>query len=183
MPKFAYLVLLFAGAISSQLPAEPDVKLHRDILGLRLSMTKNETDGRLKEIGKFLRPDAKRQEVWEVRDPRFSHIILGFEKTGELRYVTAVARAEGDAKRVSYGEIGALEKARQAGDPTINNFIYQWELAAEEREPETLVVARGRDPEFLATYSLKRIGEDPRRSRQRFWRARRRRLAQRVTSA
>lgn len=144
-----------------------ETKLQRDILGIRLSMTKTETDIRLKEIGKFVRPERKRQEVWEVNHPSFSHIIIGFEKeTDQLRYVTAIARKGDEAKRVPYGEIGPTDTARQAGDVKIKNFNYQWELPPEERQPQTLVVARGRDPEFLTAWSLKRISEGQSKERE-----------------
>lgn len=124
-------------------------------------MTKSETDKHLKEIGTFLRTERRRQEVWEVRDPSFSHVVIGFEKEGELRFVTAIARRDSDAKRYAYREAGPLEEAKQLGSPELKNFYYQWELPRAEAEPPTLVIARGRDPEFLATYSLKRTGEDP----------------------
>ncbi len=77
-----------------------------------------------------------------------------------MRYVTAVAREDKDARRVAYEEIGNLKKARQAGDPRINNFRYEWELPAEKDNPHTLVIALGRDPRFLTTYSLKRLSDN-----------------------
>lgn len=135
--------------------AEPS----RDILGIRLNMTRADAQKRLHEMGKFVRDERKRQEIWEVRDARFSHLVVGFDAKEKLRYVTAVAREDKEAKRVEYGEIGNLTTARQAGDPKINNFSYEWVLAAEKDEPATLVNARGRDPKFLSTYSLKRTGE------------------------
>lgn len=40
--------------------------------------------------------------------------------------------------------IGNLKRARQAGDPKIKNFNYEWNLPAEKGAPATLVNARGR---------------------------------------
>ncbi len=134
--------------------------MRRDILGIRLSMRKSNTDARLQEIRAFLRPDRNREEVWELRDSCFSHIIIGFDKDGELRFVTAVARQGPDAKRIPYSGIGALEAAQQIGKPAFKNFYYQWKLPREGAEPETIVIARGREPDFLATYSLKRSDND-----------------------
>ena len=135
-------------------------ELQRDILGIRLKMTEEEAHERLKEIGTFVRNEGKRQEVWQVHDESFSHLLIGFGKDEKLRYVTAVAREDKDAKRVPYERMGNLKKARQAGDPRINNFRYEWELPAEKDNPHTLVIALGRDPKFLTTYSLKRLDDN-----------------------
>lgn len=150
-------VLLLALTSSLTTAAEPDVR--REILGLRLDMTKEEVETRLKEIGKFVRDERKQQQVWEAKDKSFSHVIVGYEKAGPgLRYVTAVAREDKDSERIRYSDVGKLEAARQAGDPKIKNFNYEWTLPPIVGHPEMLVIARGRDPEFLSTVSLKRIG-------------------------
>ena len=107
-----------------------------------------------------MRDERKRQEIWEVRDDRFSHLIVGFDAKEKLRYVTATAREDKEAKRVAYSEIGTLEQAHQAGDPAIKNFNYEWRLSSEKGSGEALVIARGRDPEYLSTYSIKRLAED-----------------------
>lgn len=165
MKKILCLALLLSCVFSASIPGE-ETTPSREVLGLRLSMTKTETDARLQEIGKFLRIERSRQEVWEVRDPSFSHVVIGFEKEGEVRFVTAIARRDSDAKRYAYREAGPLEKAKQLGSPKLKNFYYQWELLRAEAEPPTLVIARGRDPKYLATYSLKRTGEDPERAKE-----------------
>ena len=160
MKTVASITLLTAAlACASLFAAEGETQ--REILGLRLDMTKEEAQKRLKEIGTFVRPEKKQQEVWEVKDNKsFSHVIVGFEKTAPgMRYITAVAREDKDAERVRYSDIGNVEAARQAGDPAIKNFNYEWTLAAVPGHPEMLTIARGRDPEFLSTLSLKRIGE------------------------
>ena len=144
--------------VTSMFVAASDLEVRRDILGIRLDMTKEEAQARLKEIGSFVRADRKQQEVWAAKDKTFSHVIVGYEKEGPgLRYVTAVAREDKEAERMRYTDLGKLEGARQAGDPAIKNFNYEWTLPATEGHPEMLVIARGRDPEFLSTYSLKRL--------------------------
>ena len=149
--------LLLAISCAFTNAAEPEVR--RDILGIRLDMTKEEVEARLKKIGKFVRDERKLQQIWEAKDKSFSHVIVGYEKGGPgLRYVTAVAREDKDAERIRYSDVGKLEAARQAGDPKINNFNYEWTLPPVKGHPEMLVIARGRDPEFLSTVSLKRLG-------------------------
>ena len=131
----------------------------RQILKIELGMTEEKVHERLKAIGTLIRTEEKRQEAWQVRDPRFSHLIVGFNKGKKLRYVTAVARDDKDAKRVSYDEIADLKKARQAGDPKVSNYNYEWELPADKTNPHMLVIAIGRDPKLLSTYTLKSLEE------------------------
>lgn len=148
-------VLLVAGAIiPSHVSAQ---ELPREILGINLKMTKEDAEKRLREIGAFVRDEAGWQEVWKIRDGSFSHLIIGSGKDGKLHYVTGVAREDKEAKRVAYDAIGNLKKARQGGDPAIKNFSYQWDLPAGEGYPHMLVIAAGRDPKFLTTYSLKNL--------------------------
>jgi hypothetical protein len=132
-------------------------RLKKDIFGIHPEMPKTEVEKRLQEVGKFQRNEEKRQQVWQVRHKSFSHLIVGFDPDDKLRYVTAVAREDKDAKRVAYDEIGDLKEAHQAGDPSIKNFQYQWTLPA-KNDSEIMVIAAGRDAKFLATYSLKSIG-------------------------
>lgn len=148
-------------ALSALISLAADTGPKRDILGLHLEMTKEEAKRRLEEIGTFEREERKQQEIWQVRDPSFSHVIMGLSKEGKLRYVTAVAREDEEAKRVPYTAVGNIKTARQAGDPEIKNFSYEWDLPASNDQPATVVNARGRDPKFLSTYSLKRVGDAP----------------------
>ena len=122
-------------------------------------MQKTEVEKRLQALGKFVRNERKRQEIWEIRDERYSHLIVGFDANGQLRFVTAVAREDKDARRVRYEEVGDPEGAHQAGDPAINNFNFEWAIPDKKGIGPGVANARGRDPEFLTTLSLKRVGE------------------------
>lgn len=131
--------------------------LQRQILGLHLNMTKEAAHKRLQEIGTVIRHEENRQEAWQVRHESFSHLLVGFDMEDKLRYVTAVAREDKEAKRVAYSDIGDLKKARQAGDPKINNFNYQWELPARDGNPRMVVIVAGRAPKLVTTYTLKSL--------------------------
>ena len=152
---FGFISLLVALSLSGGRASEHAPE--RQILGFRLRMTEKEVHERLKSIGTFVRKEEKRQEAWEIRDERFSHVIVGFNNEDKLRYVTVVTRTDKNAKRIAYDTIGDLNKARQAGDPKINNFNYQWELPADRGGPHMLVIAIGRDAKFLSTYTLKNL--------------------------
>lgn len=149
------VVLVLQNRALAQIP-------ERQILGIRLRMTEEVAHERLKVIGTLVRKEEKRQEVWKINnDPSFSHLIVGFSQDNQLRYVTAVAREDADAKRVPYDRIGDLKRARQAGDPKISSFNYQWDLGADKDNPHTSVIAIGRDPKFLSTYTLKSLEDKP----------------------
>ena len=143
-------------ALSMMASHASDPVMRRDILGVHLDMTKEEAKTRLAEIGTFEREERKQQEIWQVRDPSFSHVMIGMSKEGKLRYITAIARDDEQAKRVAYSSVGDLKQARQVGDASIKNFKYEWALPAAGDQPETLVVASGRDEDALRSLSLKR---------------------------
>ncbi len=158
MIEFLLVGLVSLAWASADASAE---EVQRQILGISFKLAKDDVHKRLNEIGTFVRAERKSQEIWQIRDPGFSHLIVAFGKDGSLRFVTAIAREDGQAKRVPYEEIGNLNKARQAGDPSIKNFNYEWDLPPQNGSPRILVSARGRDPTFLTTYSLKKVDEPP----------------------
>ena len=142
--------LLCAASLIAKEPA-------RDVLGIQLTMSREQALQRLGEIGDFVRHERKRQEVWTVRNEAFSHVIVGFDQKEMIRYVTAVARTDQEARRLPYSSVGSLEEAKQAGDVAIKNFNYQWQVPAAAGAPPMMAIARGRDPEFLDTLTLKRV--------------------------
>ena len=154
--RAALLLLACLALPASAGPEEPK----RDLLGLHLAMTQEESEKRLQEIGTLERHERKQQEIWRVRDASYSHILIGRDKAGALRFITATARTDAEAQRVPYAAIGNLERAKQTGGPAIKNFRYEWELPKGERSPVMLVRAMGRDENHLSTLTLKRISSD-----------------------
>ncbi len=153
-----FISLLVAACVSAA--AERPVRPRRDIVGLRIGMTEEAARRRLEQIGRPRKEEQEeeeegREEVWEVRDPFFSHVIVGFDEKERVRYVTAVAR-EGGSRRMRYSDVASLKTARQEGDVSINNYRYVWELARRGREPRCRVEARGRDPLYLSTYTIRK---------------------------
>lgn len=147
-------MLLLSCSIAAAISAVADAPA-RDILGIRLDMSKTAAHARLQKLGRLEREERKRQEVWLITDKRFSHILLGYDTAGKVRYVTAVAREK--EQPVRYADVADLKKARQMGDPKVNNFIFMWELEARGDAPKTQVIAQGRDPQHLHHLSLKRV--------------------------
>ncbi len=136
--------------------------LRSDVLGIRLGMKNTAVYERLNKIGRKERDERKRQEVWILNnDPRFSHVIFGFDPDMKIRYVTALARKDKDARRVRFAEIGDLKRAKEK-QTLPNNYQYIWNIASRRAEPKGIVVVRGTDAQYLASLSIKKIvgGED-----------------------
>lgn len=138
----ALLLLLLAGCATTQ----PATRIS-DILGVRLDMPRDAVRSVLATVGTFEREERKRQEVWTVRDPRFSSLIIGYNPEWNVRYVTAVANAGGVP--VTYADVLQVSDAerRSAGD----THTYTWKTGT----PPYYVIAIG-GPERLTYLSLKK---------------------------
>jgi hypothetical protein len=154
MNRAISLVLLLA---VSGFAARPIVKEPPpEIMGIRLGMSKEDAHSRLHKMGRLEKEERKRQEVWTVADQRVSHLIVGFDGDLRVRYVTAIARP--GSPRIPYGEVGNLKASQQKSNQ--GNFKFTWEVGARRGQPAYLVVARGRDPQYLDSYSVKKLDQE-----------------------
>lgn len=148
------VLLLLLNLIALPATATVPVKApSAEVLGIRLSMSKKEAHARIKRIGSLEKEERKRQEVWALNDHRISHLIVGFDPDYRVRYVTAIART--GAPRIRYSEVADIETAKQTSNQ--GNYKFTWKVAARPGHPAYLVVAHGRDPEHLDSYSVKRL--------------------------
>lgn len=144
------LCLLLALGISAT--AAPG-KLRPEIMGIALDMGRDDARARLKSIGSLEREGRKRQEVWAIRDPRISHLLVGYDTEFRVRYVTAVARSGGP--RIRYQEIADVKSAQRVQHQ--GNYKFTWEVAARSGQFAFIMIAHGRDPQYLDTYSIKKL--------------------------
>lgn len=141
------LVLVAACATTTPPVTTTAVQAPADILGVQLGMPRDTVRTTLASVGTFGREERKRQEVWTVRDPRFSSLIIGYDPDWTVRYVTGVANPEGTP--ILYADVldlGAAEK-RVAG----NVHTYTWATGT----PRYYVIAIG-GPERTDYLSLKK---------------------------
>lgn len=123
-----------------------------DINGIRVGMRANPAHERLRAIGELARKDAKRQEVWTLRDDqRFRGMIVGFDAENHVRFVTAIAKPDG--QRVRFTDVADPAKAEKGSAGATQTWVWR-----DPRQPY-IVVAIGNDPEYLTYLSLKRVGE------------------------
>jgi hypothetical protein len=122
-----------------------------EVLGVRLGMGRAAARARLATLGVLEREERKRQEVWRLRDRRFSHLLVGFDARGTVRYATAVARTKGAP--VAYASVGPVAAAVTTELPGHRQL--QWEGALEGGR--YLVVVHGRGERALDTWSVKRV--------------------------
>jgi hypothetical protein len=151
-PIITLCLLLLVVISVSAAPAKP----RAEIMGVSLNMSRDNARTRLKSIGNLERADRKRQEVWAIKDPRISHLLVGYDADNRVRYVTAIARTDGP--RIRYQEIADLRTAER----TVNqgNHKFTWEIEARRGRAAFVMIARGHDPQFLDSYSVKKADQE-----------------------
>ena len=153
MKKLVSLPLLFViSVLASAAPARP----RPEIMGISLDMKRDDAVARLKSIGNLEREAKKMQEVWAVKDTRISHLLVGYDAEGRVRYVTAIARADGP--RIRYQEVADLKSAQRSVTP--GNHKFTWEIAEHRGKSAFILIARGHDAQYLDSYSVKKKDQE-----------------------
>lgn len=149
--RSAGLTLLLAAAVACATAA---VSV-RDLFGVRPGMRRTAVHQKLGAIGKLVREERKRQEAWEVHgDPRYQGAIVGYDREWRVRFVTAVAKDNGE--RVRYAGVVDLGQAKHETDG--RTHTYRWTPP----HARYSIVAIGTDPEVLTYLTLRanRIEEE-----------------------
>lgn len=147
-----FVLLLTVCVLASAAPVKP----RPEIMGISLDMSRDAARARLKAIGNLEKEERKRQEVWAVKDNRISHLLVGYDPENRVRYVTAIARTDGP--RIRYQDIADLKSAQQSH--TQGNYKFTWEVAARRSHTGYVMVARGHDPQYLDSYSVKKLDQE-----------------------
>jgi hypothetical protein len=143
--------LSFLATATSTASAAP----RSDVLGLRLEMNKEAVHQRLAKVGRFEREERGRQEVWTlVNDERFASLFVGYDREYKVRYITAIAR-EGVKHPMRYREVAPLKDARAENANGVYRR-YTWEVKPSAKRAGYFLIAEGRDPEYLKSFSIKR---------------------------
>jgi len=145
-------LLLVIGILVSAAPARP----RPEIMGISLEMSRDDARALLKSIGSLEKEDRKRQEVWAVKDPRISHLLVGYDADYRVRYVTAIARTDGP--KIRYQEVADLKSARRA--VVQGNHKFTWEIEGRRGHEAFILIARGHDPQYLDSYSVKKADQE-----------------------
>lgn len=140
-----FLVFVAAGVIAATPKSE--------IMGISLGMSRADARARLQSMGTLERETRKRQEVWAIKDERISHLLVGYDPEMRVRYVTAIARTGGP--RIRYDEVADPKGAERAQNQ--GNYKLTWQVAARSGHSAYLLVAHGHDPQFLDSYSIKKL--------------------------
>src|SRR5215211_4601428 len=143
------VLLLGVGVLVSAAPGKP----RPEIMGIALGMSRDAAQARLKSPGSLEKEQRKRQEVWAIKDPRVSHLLVGYDAEYRVRYVTALARTDGP--RIRYDEVADIRTAQRANNQ--GNYKFTWEVAARRRQFGYVMMARGHDPDYLDSYSVKKL--------------------------
>jgi hypothetical protein len=135
------------------LASAAQAKVRPEIMGISLEMSREAAQARLKSLGQLEKEDRKRQEVWAIKDPRISHLLVGYDDENRVRYVTAIARTDGP--RMRYQEIANLRTAQR--NSSQGNYRFTWEVPARRGQFAFVMIAHGRDPNYLDSYSIKKV--------------------------
>ncbi len=138
--------------------AEADAKLAKppaaEILGIHVGMLQDEVVARLLKMGELVERKAEpagkeleMKQLWNLRDPRFSSLIVRFDSHDKLKWITAYAREGGPSQL--YSDVGDTSLGRLAG-----RYIYTWKLEAQDSRPASVLTARGTSPERFSSMSL-----------------------------
>jgi hypothetical protein len=138
------------------LASAAQAKVKPEIMGISLEMGREAAQARLKALGQLEKEDRKRQEVWAIKDRRISHLLVGYDDENRVRYVTAIARTDGP--RIRYQEIAELKDAQRAS--VQGNYRFTWEIPERRGQFAFVVIAHGRDPNFLDSYSVKKVSDE-----------------------
>jgi hypothetical protein len=154
-------ILISLLALSSSLLTAALAEEHRstsipppEILGVRLAMPYAAAHAQLAKLGQLQKEDEG-QEVWRLLgDEHYQFLIVGFDAERRVRYVTALAEA--NATPLKYDEVGDLGKAARTGQP--GNLTFTWKGEDKKAKLEYLAIAKGKDPQRLSSFSVKRLG-------------------------
>lgn len=145
--------LLVIGAVLVVAASVAEAKPRPEIMGISLSMSRDAALARLKSIGQLEKEERKRQEVWAVNDARVSHLVVGYDTEYRVRYVTAIARAGGP--RIPYREVVDVKHAQRSSNQ--GNYKFTLEVDGRRGQVAYVRIAHGRDPQYLDSYSVKRV--------------------------
>jgi hypothetical protein len=144
-------LLLVSCVVATAAPA----RLQPEIMGISLGMSRNDARARLQSLGTLEKEARKRQEVWALKDQRISHLLVGYDPDLRVRYVTAIARTGGP--RIRYDEVADVKNAQRTN--TQGNYKLTWQVPARRGQPAYLMIAHGHDPQYLESYSVKKLDQ------------------------
>ena len=132
-------VLVSSAVWAKQIPS--------DLLGLYPGMSDVDARRQLEKIGEVVRGKDRAKQTWKLRDLRYEYLVIRYDEAWKLHWATAFAREGG--RRVRYCDIGDPSLAQHSG-----SHFYTWTIPARAGPSTWTVVARGSDPQYLASISI-----------------------------
>jgi hypothetical protein len=137
----ALLLILVVPAAAGKAPA--------DLLGLYPGMSDSDAQHRLEKLGEVVRGQDMAKQTWRLRDPRYGYLVLRYDESWRIHWITVFAREAG--RRVRYRDLGDLSLAKHTG-----HHFYDWTIPARPGSGTWSLVARGTDPKYLDSISISR---------------------------
>ncbi len=152
LSKLSIFIVLLLVTTQCANKSAPTSGLPDNILGIKLGMSKENAETRLKEIGKFSRDEEKNQQIWSLNNnPHFGYVAVGFDTENQVRYVAAFAKPKGGTL-MRFDEVGDLKAAKE--EVTGEFHRYTWEVPAEHENFSYSVIAQGNNSDYLSMFTL-----------------------------
>lgn len=146
-----FVILLTMTRCATKPAAAPD--LPEGLLGISLGMKKADAEQRLRGIADFVAKAEKNQDLWQLRDDlHFDKLAVGYDREGEVRYITAFVNKETVRERIRFAEVGDLAQARaEVLEP---HYRHTWKMTGKEGGSDFIVSVYGDNPDFVTMYSV-----------------------------
>jgi len=129
---FLAAALLLCAANCGAPAVESPKDLPKDLLGVRIGMSKDEAQKSLEQVAVFTREERKRQQLWKLKqDPHFVDLAIGYDENERFRYITAFTEKKSGKKPMLFSSVGDLTKAK--AEIVVPHHRYIWEIPAEGR--------------------------------------------------
>jgi len=93
-----------------------------------------------------------------LREPFLrSALARGIEVVGDVEVFGRALGARTDGPRMRYQEVADLKSAQRLNSQ--GNYRFTWEIPERRGQFAFVIIAHGRDPNFLDSYSIKKIEE------------------------
>lgn len=151
--KLCILIVVLLTITQCAAEVTPAPNLPDDVLGLKIGMSKDDAEKRLREIGELKEEMEKRQQVWNLKnEPHFNSLAIGYNRDNQIRYVTAFSEEGKVKERLRFSAVGDITKSQQ--EVTDPHHRYTWEVPTSDGRPAYIVSVYGANKEFLTMYSL-----------------------------
>jgi hypothetical protein len=116
-----------------------------EIEGISIDMPRDSVRASLTKVAKLEREERRRQEIWTLQDdPHYASLIVGYTTDWKVRFITAVAKADG--KAVHYADVIDIANATHSTAGETHTYT----LSTGTPAHSVIAIGRGDRIEYLS---------------------------------